>query len=135
MPVRFRQGVTIGVSSTSAEEKDLGNLKWEVVTDDLGEGGSWKTLVEAGEIDLEIALDNLAAAKFLALRTVSKDPTQNPVALTFKKESALGEPFVVQPLAGTKEGHFMISTDAITALFVTNSGVVDMEVTIVTAGD
>ncbi len=135
MPVRFRQGVNIGVSSTSAEEKDLGNLKWEVVTDDLGEGGSWKTLVEAGETDLEIALDNLSEAKFLALRTVSKDPTKDPVALTFKKESPAGEPFVVQPLTGTKEGHFMICTDSITALYVTNAGAVDMEVTIVTAGD
>ena len=135
MPVRFRQGVKIGVSSTSAEEKDLGNLNWEIVTDDLGEGGSWKTLVEAGETDLEIALDNLASAKFLALRTVSKDPTKTPVALDFKKESPTGEVFTVAPLSGTKEGHFMICTDSITALYVTNAGAVDMEVTIVTAGD
>jgi len=135
MPVRFRQGAQIGVSSTNAEEKDLGNLSWEVVTDALGEGGSWKTLVAAAETDLEIRLDNLAAAKFLALRTVAKDPTQDPVALAFKKDGVGGEVFTVEPLSGTKEGHFMITTSSITALYVTNAGTVDMEVTIVVAGD
>jgi len=136
MPIRLRQGATITVSSSAQNEnKDLGNLVWEVVTDDLGEGGTWKTLVPASSTDLEIKLDNVANVQFLALRTNSKDPTQDPVALDFKKNSAAGEVFQIKPLSKAKEGNFLMTTDGITSLFVTNGGSIDMEVTVVIAGD
>lgn len=135
MPIRLRQSSTIAVSSGTQETKDLGNIYWEVLTDGLNEGGTWKTQVPAGATDVEIRMDNIASVAFLALRTTAKDPTQAPIALDFKKENVGGEVFTVEPLPNTKEGHFLLTTSSITALYVTNSGVVDMEVIVVAAGD
>jgi hypothetical protein len=136
MAIRLRQSATIKVSSNSQTETgDLGNLSWETLTDGLGEGGTWKTLVPAATTDLEIHLDNIATVSFLALSTTAKDPTQAPVSLDFKKNDIGNEVFVVAPLTGSKQGHFMTTTSGITSLFVTNSGAVDMEVIIVIAGD
>jgi len=135
MPIRLRQSASIGISSSTIESRDLGNTTWEVLTDGLGEGGTWKTLVPAGSTDLELRMDNIAAVSFLALKTSSKDNTKSPVALDFKKDSAGGEVFTVEPLPNTKEGHFLITTNSLTALFVTNSGTVDMEVIVIAAGD
>lgn len=135
MPVRVRYDATIELSSGTQEQKDLGNVSWSVVTDGLGEGGTWKTLVPAAVTDLEIRLDNIANVNFLALKTTAKDPTQTPVALDFKKETVNGEVFQVKPLPSTKEGHYLITTDGITALFVTNTGSIDMEVIVTASGD
>ena len=135
MPVRVRYSASIELSSGTQEQKDLGNVAWSIVTDGLGEGGTWKTLVPAASTDLEIRLDNIANVNFLALKTSAKDPTQVPVALSFKKETAGGEVFQVKPLPSTKEGHFLMTTDGVTALFVTNTGSVDMEVVVVASGD
>lgn len=135
MAIRLRQSSTIAVSSGTQEAKDLGNTYWEVLTDGLNEGGTWKTQVPAGATDVEIRMDNIASVAFLALRTTAKDPTQAPIALDFKKENVGGEVFTVEPLPNTKEGHFLLTTSSITALYVTNSGVVDMEVIVVAAGD
>ena len=136
MPIRLRQSATVKVSSCNQTETgDLGNLAWEIVSDGLGEGGTWKTLVPAATTDLEIHLDNIAAVNFLAIQTQTKDPTQAPVALDFKKNAVGGEVFTVQPLSGSKRGYFLTTTDSITSLFVTNGGAVDMEVIIVIAGD
>ena len=135
MPIRLRHSVSIEVSSGTQEQKDLGNVAWNVVTDGLGEGGTWKTLVAAGATDVEIRMDNIASVSFLALRTSAKDPTQSPISLDFKRETTNGEIFTVAPLSGTKEGLFMMTTSGLTALFVTNGGAVDMEVIVVAAGD
>jgi hypothetical protein len=136
MPIRLRQSATIKVSSNNQTETgDLGSLAWEALTDGLGEGGTWKTLVPASTTDLEIHLDNIATVNFLAIQTQVKDPTQTAVSLDFKRETVGGEVFTVAPLSGSKTGHFMMTTSGLTALFVSNSGSVDMEVIIVIAGD
>jgi hypothetical protein len=135
MPVRVRYSASIELSSGTQEQKDLGNVTWSMVTDGLGEGGTWKTLVPAASTDLELHLDNMANVNFLAIKTSSKDPTQAPVELDFKRETAGGEVFKVKPLPSSKEGHFFMTTDGLTALFVTNSGSVDMEVIITASGD
>lgn len=49
MSVRVRYKVTTYVSSTTAEEKDLANQQWEVMTDTQGEGGSWKSTLQPGD--------------------------------------------------------------------------------------
>ncbi len=135
MPVRVRYSTSIELSSGTQEQKDLGNVTWSLVTDGLGEGGTWKTLVPAASTDLELRLDNIANVNFLALKTSAKDPTQAPVALDFKRETVSGEVFTIKPLPSSKEGHFFMTTDGLTALFVTNFGSVDMEVIVVASGD
>lgn len=135
MPIRLRQSAKIEVSSSTRENKDLGNVAWEIVTDGLGEGGAWKTLVPAGASLLELKLDNIANVKFLVLLTSAKDPTQTPVALDFRKNGSGGEIFQVKPLSSVKQGQFLITSEGITSLFVTNAGAVDMEVVVVAGGD
>lgn len=136
MPIRIRQQAAIAISSSPLKEnKDLGNIEWDVKSDSLGEGGTSKTLVPAATTDLEIRLDNIASVSFLAIKTSAKDTNQTPASLDFKKESALGETITVTPLPNTKEGHFLLTTSSITALYVTNSSAVDMEVVIIACGD
>jgi len=135
MPVRIRYKIEISISSTPAEERDLGNVKYEIVTDKQGEGGGWKTLVAAGATDVQIPLDSIADVRFLALRTTVKDPNQTPSDIIVKFNSAMGEAHTIVPLQDIKEGHFLISTEGITSLYASNPGAVDMEMTILAAGD
>lgn len=135
MAVRIRYKITAYVSSTTAEEKDLGSQVWEVMTDTQGEGGSWKSTIAASSTDVPVGLGNLTTAKLIIIRTTAKDPTQVPVALTFKRETTGGEAIVVSPLGDAKEGHLLLSTTGLTALFVTNAGTVDMEVVVIGVGD
>ena len=136
MSVRVRYKITATVSSTSAEEADLAKQAWEVVTDVENEGGSWKSVLQAGDTDVAIRLGNLAVARILIIRTNAKDPTQTPVAVTFKKNSNTGEAISVLPLGDAKEGHLLLTTDSITALYASvDGGGVPMEVTVISAGD
>lgn len=135
MTIRARYKITASVSSTSAEEKDLANQAWEVVTDTLGEGGSYKTTLAAGATNISIQLSDVASAKFVAVRTAAKDPTQTPVDITLKRNSTTGEALVIRPIGDAKEGHFLMATDALTNLYATNAGSVDMDVTVVMVGD
>jgi hypothetical protein len=135
MAIRIRYSISIAVSSSSAEDKDLGNAKYEVVTDLPSMGGGWKTLVPANATDIQLRMDNLANVQFLLLRTNVKDPTLDPVSLTFKRNTTGGEAIVIKPLGDAKEGHLAMSTTGLTALYATNSSTTDMEVTLFVAGD
>jgi hypothetical protein len=134
MSVRLRYKVTAAVSSTSAEENDLGNLKSEIVDDTSNEGGAWKTTLAPAATEV-INLDNIASAKFLALKFVSKDPTlvMTAVNLILNGGSALS----VFPVGAAKEAHFLISTTSITSLSLANTatGAVTVDVTICVVGD
>lgn len=135
MAVRIRYKITTFVSSTTAEDKDLANQNWEIVTDTQGEGGSWKSTLLAGDTDIAINLGNLAVARAIIIRTTSKDPTQTPNMIVFKRETTGGEAINVLPLGDAKEGHLVLSTDSLTALFASNPGGVPMEVTVIAVGD
>jgi hypothetical protein len=125
----------VAISSTPAEERDLGNGKFEIVVDSQNEGGSWKTTVPALAVDQPIQLPNVAVAKLIAIRTNPKNPNDASVPLTFKRGSALGEAIVVAALTTSKEGYFFYTTDSLTALFCSNPGSVSMDVTIYVCGD
>jgi hypothetical protein len=135
MSVRVRYQVTLSISSTSAEERDLGNVKWEIVTDKQGEGGSWKTLLEAGVTDVQIPMDSIADVRLIAIRTNAKDPNQLPNEIRIRRNLIGAEELPVVPLSDAKEGHFLLSTEGLTALFASNPGSVDMEITLLAVGD
>ena len=135
MTVRVRYKIQAYVSSTTAEEKDLGNQSWEIVTDTIGEGGGRKMTLAASTTDAVVELGNLAVAKLLVIRTSATDPTMTPNAITFKRGTTGGEAIVVQPLGDAKEGHLLLSTDSLTALFATNAGTASMDLTIIAVGD
>lgn len=135
MSIRLRYKVQLGVSSTSEENKDLGNQYYEVVSDVPGEGGSWKTTVPANTTDQPITLGNVSTLSLLTIRTNSKDASLTPVNIGVKKNSTGGEVWTIAPYA-SKEGIMMVTTTGITAIYLTNADAsTDMEVTFTVSGD
>ena len=136
MPVRARYQIEASVSSTSAEDKDLGNHLWESVADSQNEGGSRKTKLAAGATDVELSMCEVGTARLVAIRTQASDPNNDPVEITIKRNTTGNEAIEVGPVPGTKEGYMLLTTGTgITALFATNAGSVDMDVTVMAAGD
>ena len=136
MSVRVRYGVQVSVSSNSdTEEADLGNLAYEVVDDQQGEGGARKFTLVAGASDVVIALGNVADAKMIFIMTNAKDPLDDPVTIELNFPLTTNDDIKVKPLGNAKQGHFMLSTDSLTALFASNPGAIDMELTLVVVGD
>jgi len=135
MSVRARYSIGFSVSSTSAEEKDLGNVKWEVVSDGYGEGGSRKMTLDAGAVDVQLAMGNVTDAALLIIRTNAKDPTQDPVEVRVRLNVITADQLKIVPLSGTKEGHMQLSTTGLTGLFASNPGAIPMEITVGVVGD
>ena len=135
MSVRVRYTLKAAISSTSAEEKDLGNLAFEVVTDSLGEGGTRKFTIAAGAVDVEVTLGNISSAKFVILRSVSKDPTLIVGELRYRRNTLVADQTPLVPLGEQKEAHALLTTSSLTGLFVSNVGTVDAELTVGVAGD
>jgi hypothetical protein len=136
MTVRVRYSVKVSVSSNSdSEDADLGNLSFDVVDDQLNEGGTRKFTLAAGAVDVPLNLGNIADAKVLFVKTNAKDPLDDPVAIELNKELITNDAIIVKPVGTAKQGHYLLTTDTLTALFGTNPGAVDMELTLVVAGD
>jgi hypothetical protein len=134
MSVRARFKAEVGISSTTAEEKDLGNLSHEVQTDDLGEGATQKVVVPAGAAGQVIPCPSIASAKFLYVRTSPKTETDTPTQLDFALNGG-AEVLPVTPLGTTKVGFLAVTHPGITSLTVNNGGTVDMVVIVSMAGD
>jgi len=135
MTVRARYRVEASVSSTTAEEKDLGNLKMEQVSDGSAEGGTRKNVIAAGAVDVNVTPSQVALATLLVVRTSAVSPNDTPGTIQLKKNSTGGEAWSIIPMPGAKEGHFVTTTGSVSAIFVSNPGTVAMEVTVMAAGD
>lgn len=134
MSVRVRYAVNAAVSSSVAEERDLGNVRLEAVTDAEIKGGTWKTRLLASQTDVQLHLDNITTAQLLIIRTVAADPNQTPQGITIKRNGIGNEAILIKPLADTKEGLFMISTDNLTSIYASNTSSVDMDLILICAG-
>lgn len=119
MSVRLRYKMYVAVSSSQAEENDLGNSKFEVVTDSANEGGVWKTTV-AALTTMTLNLDDIATAKMLMLRFAPTDPTQVMTAVTLTLNGTAVLP-PVYPVPGSQEAVFLLSTSGITSVQVANT--------------
>lgn len=133
MSVRGRLKVQIAISSTTAEDRDLGNGSYEVVTDLPDDGGSWKIKLPASTVNLPVALGNVSSATFLGIRAVTLNPTDVPVDIILRKNSTSGEAWTISPI-NNQEGWFVSSTDTITSIFLSNPGAIDMQVSIFLLG-
>ena len=137
MAARTRYRVAVAISSNpDNEERDLGNTVAEVVNDGLVDGGTWQNVLAPNATDVLVQLTQVSNARFVYVRAFANDPNQNPVAITLKKNGIGGEAWTVAPLTGAKEAQFLISTDGVTALYLSNpSPSVAMRVIIVMSGD
>lgn len=134
MAIRVRYSISAAVSSTTAEERDLGNLKMEVVTDVETKGGAWKTVLPASTTNLELKIDNLAQIHLLFIRTTSSDPNVAPVSITLKRNSTGAEAIEIKPLGDAKEGHLLLTTNGLTSLYASNSTSTEMILTVLAVG-
>lgn len=135
MAVRTRYKVTSAISSTCAEDKDLGNVSYEVVNDAQGEGGTWKVKLAAGAVDERLYIPNVTTATFLIVRITPNDQNDTPGVVNIRLNSVTGDEIAIEALSGSKEGIFVLSTSSITSLYASVPGSVDMDVTITAAGD
>jgi len=135
MTIRLRYKLELGVSTSSAEDKDLGNHYWEAVTDALGDGGSRKTKLAASASDVALTMGEVADAKFIAIKTNAVDANDTPGTINITKDDPAGEVIAIVPMSTTKQGFLGMTTTGITALYASNPGTVDMEVTVIVAGD
>lgn len=135
MAVRVRYKIEVGVSSTTAEDKDLGNHNFLVIADGPADGGSRKVTLAAGATDVLVSMNEITTAKFILVRTNALNANDTPGTIELKKNLVGGEVIEIVPMTGTFGGHFLLSTDSVTALYMSNPGTVAMEVTVVIAGD
>jgi hypothetical protein len=135
MAVRVTWEVLFSISSTTADEKDLGNFQQKVRTDANEEGGAWKTIVASAAVDELIQLDNIATARFLVLKINNKGENDPAPEITVKFNNIANTPLTIKPPADKKIGMLVVTTDNLTALYVSNAGSYDAELTVAVAGD
>lgn len=128
MGIRVNFQVDLSLSENTTEAKELGATPpWKGKNDQLEAGGTWRQRVDASTVDLEIDINGLANGRLLAIKTNK--------AISFKKNSSSGEAWSIRPLGtGATDGIFLITTDGITSLYLSNAGAEDAEVTFVVAG-
>ena len=128
MAIRVKFELDLQVSESSLGQKELGKTApWAGINDQQDNGGTWRQRIEAGATDVLIDVNGLANARLVAIKTDQE--------ITVKKNDAGGEPWTIRPLGTSAlDGVFMITTDGITALYVTNAGSLDAEVTFSIAG-
>lgn len=135
MTVRVRYRIEASVSSTSAEERDLGNVTYEIVSDTMGEGGSRKTTLAPAASDVSVALADVASARFVLIRTNTIDPTATLPVIEVKKNGTGNEVHEIVPLPGATEAHLLWASQSITAIYASNPGSVAVAITVMSAGD
>lgn len=135
MAVKLTLTTDLSISSTTADEKDLGNIHKFFTSNAMGEGGSRKILVPGGTTDASIGLCDIATARFLMIITNPKNENDPSQEISIKRNSVGAEAILIKPFDDIKIGFFALTTDSLTDLFVTNPGSVDVELTIAVAGD
>lgn len=134
--MRLRYRIEVSISSTYNEERDLGNTRWEVVTDQQTEGGVWKATLANGSTNVPLPLDTIADATFVAIRINPTDPNDTANAITIAINSTMSTPITIAPISQESQtGHFLLSTTGLTALYASNSGSVSMDITLVAVGN
>lgn len=128
MAIRTAFEVLLHLSESSLGGKELGQTApWSGTTDVLEGGGSWRQVIPASTTDLEVDLNGVAAGRLVAIKSNRE--------ITVKKNDSANEAWTVKPLgAGALEGIFVVTTDAVTSLYVSNAGTLDADVTFLVAG-
>ena len=135
MTVRIRYKTEAVVSSSNAGEEDLGKPLAAITIDTQGKGGTWKTTLAPGAVDVQLLFPNVTNLRFIWLRSSPNDPTIPLTGLLMRRNSNLGEQWPLDPLPGAKEAQWMLTTSGFTALFASNPGTAVIDVTISIAGD
>lgn len=128
MAIRVKFEVSLQISENSQGQKELGKTAPWCGTNDLQDnGGTWRQRLAAGDTDILVDLNGLANGRLIAIKSNQE--------ILIKKNSAGGEAWTVRPLGtGATDGIFVITTDGVTSLYLTNAGGLDADVTFSIAG-
>ena len=128
MGARVTFELLVQISENTQELKELGKTPpYKGTCDLLDNGGTWRQRIVAGATDVAVDLNGLANGRVLSIKTNQ--------TITFKKNAIGGEPWTIRPMGtGALDGVFFATTDGITALYFSNAGSLDAEVTISLAG-
>jgi len=123
MAVRVSFQVELSISESTESLSELGKTcPCKGKTDVLDNGGTWRQRILAGATDVEIDMNGLSNGRLIAIKSNQE--------ISIKKNSNAGEAGTIRPLGvGATEGVFVVTTDGITSIFVTNAGGLDAEVT------
>lgn len=128
--MRLKSRVSLSLSSTTAEEEDIANIKPSVyeISDALGEGSTRTYKVANGASSESVDLAGLAAVNFVYVRSNK--------AVTFHVTDAGGTADVDMAIPdGNSYAHFMLNTTLVTGLAISNSSGAIARVMVVLAGD
>jgi|HubBroStandDraft_6_1064221.scaffolds.fasta_scaffold319148_2 hypothetical protein len=128
MSVRIKFELNYSVSENQAGSKELGQSSpWVGINDQMDDGGTTRWRIGAGAMDTPVGINSLTTCRFLAIKTTQ--------TISFKLNSTGNTPTTIRALGyGAMDGHFIMTTDTVTALYFSNAGSVDAEVTITIAG-
>jgi hypothetical protein len=130
--VRARVDLHVYISSTTAEERDLGKIETNQFSDVSADGGVYKTTLPANAANVQLRMGNLGAVALLAIRTESVDPTLVPSQVNIRKNSNQGEETAILPFQDGsglgKCGIYVVTTTGITSLFASNMSATPMNV-------
>jgi hypothetical protein len=128
--MRLKTRTSLSLSSTTAEEEDIANIKPTVyeISDALGEGSTRTYKVATGAASEAVDLAGLAAVNFIYVRA--------NVSVTFHITDAGGTANVDMAIpTGNSYAHLMLNTTAVTGLAISNSSGATARVMVVLAGD
>lgn len=128
MAIRVKFEVDLQISENTQGQKELGKTAPWCGTNDLQDnGGTWRQRLSAGDTDIQVDLNGLANGRLIAIKSSEE--------ILVKKNSAAGEAWTIRPLGtGATDGIFVITTDGVTSLFLSNVGSLDADVTFSIAG-
>lgn len=135
MSVRVDIGLQLAVSSSTSNAKDLGNLTFSERTTSWGEGGSRKLRIAAGATGIQVDLCDLADAQLLLLSVYPANANDNGESITIRLNDLAADEITIDPLGDKKRGFFLLTTSGLTTIYVNHPGTVDVELTLVAAGD
>lgn len=134
--MRLRLRVQAFVSTSVAEENDVASVDRGLVSDDFQEGGAVRVRVAGGATNLAVALPAVANAGFVLIRTEAVDDTLAPVPLTVRLNDPTASPITIEPIGTDRRGFFLVTTDGVTAIYLSNADpVVAMYAHVVSVGD
>lgn len=128
MSIRIKFSIDYSISESNAGSKELGlSPPWVGITDAMDDGGTWRRRIASGASDVLIDLNGLTTCRFLTIKTTQ--------TITWKINSSGNTANTIRALGtGALDGILVMTTDDVTALYLSNDGDVDAEVTITIAG-
>jgi len=128
MSIRVNFNIDLSLSETTLENKELGMTPpWQGTNDQLDDGGTFRRKIVAGATDVAVPLLGLSNGRLLAIKSNQQ--------VSIRRDTVSDVPWIIRPLGvGAQDGVFVITTDALSTIYISNAGSLDAEVTFSVGG-